>query len=201
MTKGKGDQLYVSKFIDESEILSMNYGKSDGERFNFFLVTGAQAILGPVGIPLQLYNITKQSGGIRGLADTASLARFGMRPYITSSNFVVAENAGATLTTNNIVRDMWKRAHLLENGQVTLRGSKWHIPVGTNIVFNERGTIAHVEAVSHSYHVAAGGHKTLRTTITFVRYQSLGGNSVSVRESNDAMRGDWDRGAGSSRIP
>jgi len=175
---GRGAHFYVSRKITEGEIFSLNTGKSDRERFNFFLVSPNLG-LGQVGeqaVTLALANNPETA------ADKNSLARYGLRPYITQSNFIPTGSTNTDfLELNRICEDLWGRAYLFESGQAILTGSKDFIPVGTNIQFIERDWLAHVEAVSHTYTVdPASGIKTFRTQISFVRLQTLSGDPVEA---------------------
>lgn len=117
------------------------------------------------------------------MADLASIQRYGLRPYITQTPYIANGPSGENfLSINQIVSDMWDKAALYESGQVMLIGSAEHIPVGTNIHFRERGWLAHVEQVDHSFSVAPDGTKSLRTTLTFVRLQMLNGDPVDLTE-------------------
>lgn len=190
--------LYASKFIDESEIMALSSGKSDGERFNFFLCVSNLVLDRSLGEPAQLINLVAKTGGINDLGDVNSMARFGTRPYITHSNFMVESSDAVNI--NLIVRDIWKRAYLFENGTITLKGSPDHIPVGTNLVFKDRGQVAHIEAVGHNFSVRGDGSKSFRTTIQFVRLQNLDGSPIDSTEGSGEQRGNWDRGGSSTEI-
>ena len=181
------DQLYVSKQIDEGEILNLNYGKSDAERFNLFLIGSNFSH----DVAYTAFNLEHTSSkDLANLGDANSIARFGLRPYIASSDYVVATEDIKKI--NKIVRDIWSTGHLYENGQVTIVGAHEHIPVGTNIEFKERKWIAHIEAVSHSYSVSPEGDKSYFTTLSFVRMQTKDGKPIDMVEKG---KRDSDPGA------
>ncbi len=191
ITPGKGNQFYRSRDIYDHEIISMNYGKSDGERFNFFYISPNVA----KDYGLAVRNIDKlieRTGGINQMGDANSLARNGIRPYIANSDYVLISDDDVA-KVNLTVRDLWSKAYLYENGTVTIIGTKEHIPVGTNITFHDRKWIAHVERVSHTYSVGQNGKKTYRTTINFVRLQTVQGSPIDLVEKS-SVRGDFDRG-------
>lgn len=175
---GRGAHFYVSRVITESEIFSLNSGKSDRERFNFFLISPniAQGQVGEAAVTLALLNNPDTA------VDKNSLARYGLRPYITQSNFIPTGSTNTNfLELNRICEDLWGRAYLFESGQVLLTGSKDFIPVGTNIQFIERDWLAHVEAVNNTYAVdSTSGVKTFRTQISFVRLQTLSGEPIEA---------------------
>lgn len=199
----QASNFYVSRHIEEHEILSLNSGKSDHERFNFFFVT--PSVGGSVTLPeaAMVAEVLKdKKGGLTSLANVPSLQRYGLRPYIASSQYFVNNDLQVF---NRIVKDMWKDAYLWENGSVSLVGSKEHIPVGTNIVFVERGWEAHVERVDHEWSVRYDGVKAYHTNIAFTRLQTKDGKPVdhrvsdqraSLRDGGDqsGQQGDWDRG-------
>ena len=171
-----GIQLYVSHNISESQIFSLNYGKSDSERFNFFYVTG-NPILGISMEGSKMADLIKGSS-VAELGDQNSIARNGLRLYIDTSPYLNAQDSDIK-GINYIIRDLWSQSHLFENGQVTIAGTSNHIPVGTNIKFSERNWVAHVEQVSHSFNVS-GGYKSYRTTISFVRLQNVSGEPINL---------------------
>jgi hypothetical protein len=174
-------KLYVSRNISESEIIQLNFGKSDAERFNFFLAV-PNAVTPEVGKNSYVSMIQNTKGGLKGLSDMKSLIRYGIRPYIASSIFLL-ERQDAFKEFNYMVRDMWSRAALYDNGVVELVGASQHIPVGTNIKFTERKWIAHVEAVTNNYKVdPSTGLKTFKTTVAFVRLQDLAGDPLFLRK-------------------
>lgn len=160
-------KLYVSKQIQEYEIIELNHGKNDSERFNFFLVT--PSTVSHEGW-MEAHDLNKLivDKGLSGLADNTSVSRYGLRPYVSTSIFKPKNYDFVKL--NKIVKEMWQTAHLYDNGVVTIPGSAEQIPVGTNIEFLDRGWLAHVENVDHSFAVDVNsGRKTYRTEIAFVR--------------------------------
>jgi len=188
-----GQQLYIGKTLEESQIIAMNYGKSDAERFNFFLVCANQAQNIPQGEAFQIQALTNAVDGVNKLSDVGSMARYGARPFIIGSNYLILDSK-TILVLNEIIRDMYKRAHLFENGTVRFIGSAAHIPVGTNVKFVDRGWIAHIESVSHFFNVSSDGRKSYRSQIQFVRLQnSKTGQPLDMVE-NPGQRGNWDRG-------
>lgn len=194
VTPPEGEQItdahfYVSKTINEAEIIGFDLGKSDKERFNFFFVIPS---LGNASDDIVTAQILRQISGknFENIADTASVARYGLRPFITQSNYQLL---GTATTTNEIVRDLWENAHLYENGQVTIIGQPGHIPVGTNVMFAERGWIGHVEAVSHRFRVEPDGKKEYFTTLALSRVQLQNGNPIDAAETPEETR-NWERG-------
>jgi len=170
-------QLYVSKKIEENAIISLNYGKSDAERFNLFLI-GSNFSHNIAFTALNQNDVTGLD--MASIGDSNSIARFGLRPYISASDYVAMSDD--ILKINELVRDIWSTGHLFENGQVTIVGCHEHISVGTNIEFTERKWIAHVEGVSHSFHASGSGHKSFFTTISFVRLQTKDGQPIDMVE-------------------
>lgn len=183
--------LVVSKDIKEHEIINLNYGKSDGERFNFFYISTSLSRNKDV-LSDRMVNLVA-GGKLSNIGDSVSIARYGLRPYITSSEFILDVQDHAK-DINRVVRDMWATAHFYENGQVTIVGSHEHIPVGSNITFGERKWIAHVEGVSHQYSVGGDGMKSFTTTITFVRLQTKKGNPIDLVEGLGTSQRPFDRG-------
>ena len=192
--KTTGLHLYVSKVIEESEIMRLNIGKSDHERFNFFFVSPNMSTDGIRGLNFnKLANLGKTpDGDAYHMADPNSLVRYGLRPYIVS-NGVMEVALESTQISNFIVHDMWSRAHLFENGQVSIIGSSECIPVGTNINFQDRDWIAHVEQVEHAFRVAPSGLKTFVTNISFVRLMKKDGQTIDSVENQDSSM-SWERG-------
>jgi hypothetical protein len=185
-------QLYVSARLKEEDIYSVNLGKSDAERFNFFMITAPDAAKGLNIDNFSYVKITSEAGGIDKLADANSLKRHGLRPYVTHTTFSfdVLDKIG---TVNKIVRDMWERAHLYLNGQVTCRGLTQCVPVGTNIIFEDRGWIGHIEGVSHNFVVSPDGTKRFTTNLACVRLCKKGGKFIDDVE-RDSQRNEHDRG-------
>lgn len=199
--------FFISRQIAEDEIYAMQYGKSDNERFNLFLVSPNVSGLKGSGEAALIRSLAGGDSpqGVRGIlgriSDLTSIVRYGLRPYISQSNYInddVADIKGI----NAIVKDMWENAYLYETGTVSLIGVDEYIPVGTNIEFSERGWVAHVEQTSNSYSVDPSSKtKTFRTNINFVRLQKTDGTPVDLTEQdlgskNDLVIDTWDRGAG-----
>lgn len=160
-------KLYVSKQIEEYEIIELNHGKNDSERFNFFLVTPPMNSNDGWKEKADLNKLITDRG-LKGLADNVSVSRYGLRPYVNSTIYRPEDNDITMF--NRIVKDMWLGAHLYDNGVVAIPGSAEHIPVGTNIEFKDRGWLAHVENVEHTFTVDINsGRKMCRTEIAFVR--------------------------------
>ena len=182
--------LYISKEIHEHEILSLNYGKHDAERFNFFLISSPILLEKQTKLASE-HMIKAAGGGMDNVTNNDDIVRNGLRPYISASEYA---HADVTLLTeiNDIIKDMWGSAHLFENGQVTIVGAHENIPVGTNIKFKDRKWIAHVENVTHSYHVGGGGEKGYYTTISFVRLQNEKGEPIDLVDKSDQR--EYDRG-------
>lgn len=187
--------FFVSKIINEAEIIGFDLGKSDKERFNFFFVTPSFA---NIQDDSAVANIIEQIAGkgFQNIADAASVARYGMRPYITQSNYQFTSQA---LTLNKIVKDLWENSYLYENGQVTIIGQPGHIPVGTNVMFAERGWIGHVEAVSHRFRVGPDGKKEYFTTLALSRLQKQNGDPIEAVETPDEDR-KWERGVSTDQF-
>lgn len=185
-----GSQLYVSASITEDMIYSMNYGKSDAERFNFFFIPSTQAMQAQAD-GLQIDKLLNHKNGFSAISNTNSLLRYGFRPFIQPSIYALYDNKTFS-DINAIARDIWGTAYLYENGQVSIIGSKDYISVGTNIIFADRNWIAHVESVSHSFTVGDGGTKTFRTSIAFVRLQTIDGQPIDLVE-NQVNVHDYDR--------
>jgi hypothetical protein len=196
--KGMGSHYYISKYIEENEIMGLNTGKSDAERFNFFFVVPSIIEGNAVPEADMIEKALKAQTGFNSYGNTASLKRYGLRPFISYSNYFLDSNQG---DMTKIAQDLWNRAHLFENGMVTIIGSHEHIPVGTNIVFPERDWIAHVERVSHEFDVRSDGDKSFKTSLSFSRLQKLSTKSpIDLTENMDnpeaiaGQLGEWDRG-------
>lgn len=202
--------FYISKHIQESDLLGdLDIGKSDSERFNFFLITpNVQGVDNTnFGLAIQGYAKLLQESlekGYQGqalnfMADGASGSRYGLCPYIADTNFYF--KSGDVITMNAIMRDMWQRVYLYENGTVNLRGTDTPIPVGTNVVFDQRGWVGHVERWQHSFKVSSDGkQKTYRTALTLVHVQNDDGSAIDATgesQANDlgSQIAPWDRGA------
>lgn len=184
--------LYVSRTVAETDIMSINHGRSDHERFNFFMVVPILVNDSPAGEAGQLSAVLDKAGGINNLGDIASIARYGMKPYITASNYLLNEDNDTAGTVTQIVKDIWEKAYLYESGTATIRGSEDHIPVGSNVIFKERGWLAHVESVGHEFRIDKDT-SIYRTQIAFVRLQTTGGTPIS-QVATPPQRGSWDRG-------
>lgn len=174
--------LYVSKKISESEIFQLNYGKFDSERFNFFMVVPKD--IGDTKKDNVEAMIIQQLGGdIQLLSSRGSVKKYGLRPFITNSYYGFKDISLFKKYTQ-IARDMWQTAHLYDNGVVTIVGPHEHIPIGTNIIFKDRGWLAHVENVSYQYSVDPNtGAKSYRADIAFVRLQTLDGKPLNIKKS------------------
>ena len=185
----RGAHFYVSHDISEEEIVRFTSGKTDRERFNFFLsvpnfnFSDKNNKTNPEMLTLAQVN---QRGGLNTISRPSSITRYGLRPYVAKSSFFFDNLANNPLLITDIVRDIWEKAYLYESGQVELIGQAAHIPVGTNIRFIDRKWLAHVEGVNHSFMVDAGtGIKSFRTQIAFVRLQLTNGNPVDLTEQTD----------------
>jgi hypothetical protein len=205
---GTGSHFYISRNIADGEILSFNSGRSDRERFNFFFCPPNYATDNGELLLLEDLLSSPENGGQGGdfssLADVGSIQRYGSRPYVRFSDFSNNEDDDI-YTINNIVKDMWKDAHLYDSGIVTVNGTRYHIPVGTNVWLTDRNMGAHVEQVDHSYSVTTDGQgnkiKTFRTTVAFVRlFRNVNGKAEPtdlIGDDDDGQLGDWDRGVSS----
>jgi hypothetical protein len=202
---GDGAHFYVSRSIEENEIFGIRSGKSDNERFNFFLVSPNLSLLDHIG---ENAIIATLSRGFRrpldAVSDMTSISRYGLRTYVAQSNYIDSSYQDL-LMLNRIVKDLWEPAHMFESGTVSLVGVREHIPVGTNIVFEERQWIAHVEQVSNDYSVDPNTRtKSFRTNISFVRLQTTSGRPIDLvengEEKNKAHVHPWDRGAHFTRL-
>lgn len=190
LSEKKGVGLYISKEIEENEIFTLNYGKHDAERFNFFLISSPVLLEKQTKLASQ-HMIKAAGGGMDNVTNKDDIVRNGLRPYISASEYAQSDIKLLT-EINEIIKDMWGPAHLFENGQVTIVGSHKHIPVGTNIKFKARGWVAHVENVTHSYHVEGDGSKGFYTTISFVRLQNEKGEPIDLVDKSEQR--DFDRG-------
>jgi hypothetical protein len=176
----KSAHFYISRIIQEYEIFSFDYGKTDMERHNLIFV------------PSNLAGSTADSeaallrqligGNFTNIGDPVSIGRYGLRPYISYDNYMNGTKGSDIFVINKIVRDLWFNAHLYQNGTVSLMGTREPIPVGTNLLFNGRGQngwIAHVEQVDNSFQVdQASGKKIFRTNVAFTRLQNPDGTSI-----------------------
>lgn len=197
---GTGSHFYVSRSIQEGEIMGFDSGKSDQERFNFFFVPSN---LAGSTQPSEIDMLEKilASGGLNSISDVTSVSRYGLRPFIAYSNYMLGDRGDSVDIMNQIVRDLWHDAHLFENGTVTLAGTERHIPVGTNIEFAARGWRAHVERVDNFFKVVdpTRAVKAYRTNVSFTRLQNKDGTPVdAVEDENKTHKtgqfSDWDRG-------
>jgi hypothetical protein len=200
---GFATNYYVSAQIPDSAILNFNFGRSDRERFNFFFVPanipGVEG-LGEVTMLDKLLSVN----GLAGIMDLGSVQRYGLRPFVRYSNYLVSGATDISPIVNDIVKDMWQHAHLFDSGQVTFAGTEYAIPVGTNIYFLDRNWAAHVEAISHTYVKNGGDGKAhFSSTATFVRLYKPGLNGVPhpvdvVHQTSQGpvsgQMGRWDRG-------
>lgn len=186
-----GKSYYISRQIFENEIMALSTGRSDSERFNFFYVT--PHILGDSKTDNAFF-ISQFS--MKDISDKTSQERYGLKPFISATQYATTDPASQALLMTNICKDIWENAYLYENGSVQIPGVPNYIPVGTNITFAERGWIAHVENVSHSFGVGNEGHKQYRTSISFTRLQKTDGSPIDWSEGREAngQLGAWDRG-------
>jgi len=167
-------KLHLSKEIGESEIINLNYGRSDAERFNFFLVVPNQAAMeGLMKMTIETALASSSSGkstpSISILSNDQSVRRYGLRPYISSTVYQLP-STNAYSHYHEICKDIWDEAVFYENGVVEIVGPEEHIPVGTNIKFKERNWAAHVEGVTYNYAVEPfSGKKSYKTSIFFIR--------------------------------
>jgi hypothetical protein len=202
----KAATFFVSKTIEEHEILYCDLGKTDSERLNFFLVTPNTQTLG-IPIDQSQAGLAAAEGllaaqgrapghGFDGLMDPVSAARYGMYPFITSTNF--AFDGGNVTQMTAQARDMYGDAYLWENGSVVLPGPDEHIPVGTNVRFQARKWIGHVEGVNYTYAVGPNGSKQYRASLTLVHCMNENGTPIDTEEdqnqSQDGQVAGWDRG-------
>jgi hypothetical protein len=187
--KIKKSCLYVSKKISEAEIFQLNYGKFDSERFNFFMVVPKD--IGDTKKDNVEAMIIQQLGGdIQLLSSRGSVKKYGLRPFITNSYYGFKDISLFKAYTQ-IARDMWQDAHLYDNGVVTIVGPQEHIPVGTNIIFKDRGWLAHVENVSYQYSVdPTTGAKSYRAEIAFVRLQTVDGKPLNMKKAEAQLDTD-----------
>lgn len=198
----KNSTFFISKYIQEDEIMAFDSGRSDHSVFNFFFV--GMALFGE-NSSITAHMQGTASKDVKEFGNIASQGRFGFRPFITTSiyNSLVDDKKSpdflkALNAPSRIVRDLWENAHLYESGSVVIIGSHLHIPVGTNIVFSERGWMAHVEGVNHTFSVdGSSGIKSFSTAITFSRLSDLKGNPIDTQEKGDksGTLGEWDRSA------
>lgn len=189
---GTGKSYYVSRQIFENEITGFESSKSDAERFNFFYIT--PRIIGDQKTDNAFF--ISNFSDLGEISDKVSQQRYGLKPFISASQYATENPSEDAKLATNICKDMWENAYLYENGVVQIIGTPNHIPVGTNIVFAERGWIAHVESVSHSFVVGTNGKKNYRTQIAFTRLQKTDGNPIDWSEQREAngQLGEWDRG-------
>jgi hypothetical protein len=195
--------FYISRIVQEYEIFSFDYGKSDLERHNLIFV------------PSNLAGSTADSeaallrqligGDFKNVGDPVSIGRYGLRPYISYDNYMNGTKGSDIFMINKIVRDLWFNAHLYQNGTVSIMGTREHIPVGTNLLFNGRGKngwIAHVEQVDNNFLVdQSSGKKMFRTNIAFTRLQNPDGTSIQgVALGQNAPEGDDINAPGTSGI-
>jgi hypothetical protein len=170
---GTMTHFYISKEIENSEIVSLSSGKSDAERFNFFYVTpnmGNEASL--AGKSEVAFVNSIMAADYSNIVNIPSVARYGLRLYLAHSDYMMIGDSSAIGVMNNICRDIWEPAYLYESGQVVIKGSGIPIPIGTNILFLSDYTVAHVERVDNSFSVDPNtGVKNFRTTISFIRRQ------------------------------
>jgi len=198
----RNSSFFISKYIHEDEIIAFDSGRSDHSVFNFWFVNTSFFNFN-TSTSMALAEISDRD--IVTFGNVASQARFGFRPYISTTIYTEALDDGKSPSvfkglnsSARILRDMWENAHLYESGSVTIIGSHLHIPVGTNIVFAERGWMVHVESVSHTFSVeGSSGIKSFSTSIAFSRLSNLKGLPIDTQEKGNksGTLGEWDRSA------
>jgi hypothetical protein len=199
-----GNSYFLSRSIRDGEILALDKGKGDAERFNFILHTPDITMDQTRDSAQVIYALLKDNAGLYPL----SVHRNGLRMHVGSSTYLLGEALDSKAASNTadilnqITRDMWSKAHLYENGTVLVPGVKKHIPVGTAMWLTDRGLVGHVEAVSHSYTSDGEGHNTFRTSIAFSRLQAVSHKPADLtgQSSTSAHQGKWDRGVTFGRL-
>lgn len=158
--------------IDPDIIYSIDLGKDEISRVNYVQLYGRSlSVLPSFNESLQARNI---------YYDQDDIQRHGLKPSIVTSNFDFPLNQGADTTTDAnkwaaLLFDMLNAGQNRESGTITCYGIVEPICVGDNLVFD--GNVYHIEAVSHSLSISAGGRKTFRTNLTV----SFGTNLASNR--------------------
>lgn len=189
---GIDTHFYISRIIFDEEIMSLDVGKHDRERYNFFFIPPNYSDPGNTAGEMALLH--KLSRDPASITDFASIQRYGLRPYLNHCIYVTGKKPELI---SKIAKDIWEDAHIFENGTVSLIGTHDFIPIGTNIVFQNRGWIGHVEAVNHVFQTDQGiGSKKFRTNVVFSRLQKLDGTAIDAVENQnkEGMVGGWDRG-------
>ena len=170
--------------IPMESIISIDAGTNIRDAVNFVQVIQEGESVGYIKLGVQTF-------------DTVSIERIGLRPRVYSASEFSLNQFKAVNKTNPIeLLNAWKylnrewygNAHNYLNGQVKIHGMDYYIPVGHNIVmraealdpslnFNSSNAdlsggsnmffMAHVESVSHSFTLGAGGGRSYITTVSF----------------------------------
>lgn len=177
----------VSRHIKNDEIIHLDTGKSDTELFNFFFVPPNIYSPGDNINEAALFTEMLHSGA-PGRNDV-SIARYATRVFQARSAYMPLNGESKSMFSR-MCADIWSKAYLYENGTVHLFGNTKYIPTGTNIVFDDRGWVAHVEQVHDQFIVGGDGKKKFSTSIAFTRLQKTNGKGpINTIESSSEEAG------------
>lgn len=157
--------------VDPDIIYSLDLGKDEIARVNYVQLYGRSVSIVPG------YNESLQAQNI--FFDQDDIQRHGLKPAIITSNFDFPLKRGDTNSDAKrwawLLFDMLNAGQNRESGTLVCYGIVEPISVGDNLVLD--GNVYHIESVTHTMQVQAGGRKTFRTTINL----SFGTNLASDR--------------------
>jgi hypothetical protein len=162
--------------IDEGMIRSWDIGTHERNRVNFVQVWGRSTNLDIITPAL---NGRKDSGSIETfkdsqlakgnmVSDDQDIRRHGLRANIMESSFDMPIPAMSEAPFWARMRADWLfNGHLKAEGTITMNGVRYPICEGDNL--EARGIVFHIESVSHSGAIDAGGKKRFVTTVNVSR--------------------------------
>lgn len=155
--------------IDPDLIYSVDLGKDEIARVNYVQLYGRSISVQPG------YNESLQAQNI--FFDQDDIQRHGLKPAIITTNFDFPLERGNT--SSDAKRWAWLLFDILnagqnrESGSIVAYGIQEPICVGDNLRFD--GNIYHIESVTHTMQIQAGGRKIWRTSLNL----SFGTNLAS----------------------
>lgn len=161
--------------IDESLISEIDFGRSDGLRYNWVRLHGQDQYSGNASLSAN----TTQDALILPKMDHKDIERSGLRWYNKPINANVNQvdiTSGKANAWQAIVSDFLMGGHLRFQGQIICKGIVEPICVGDNLLVDD--IVFHIEAVTHSGNIGQTGIKDFTTTIKL-------SNGVSIINDED----------------
>lgn len=154
--------------IDPVLIKSIDIGRSDAMRWNFVEVLPISSAYGARTPPALTATFPP-------IADTADIARHGLRPYmVTVPAYPGDTRSDTTSDWKDLINDVLMGQHMTLTGQMITYGIQSPICIGDNISFD--GVVYHIESLNHTCSINETGVKSFITSI---------GLTHGVNESQD----------------